>query len=180
MNLKKLETKIQTIIENDEFEFDIENVYTALNLLYGNLIKKVAQFNIIEYEVYSIKEENLDLFDNRKSRSLLKINCNRLENFLEEERENTKQITLDLIEEILVNQDLYDLLVDELPSLEKIITYLNTNNESEYEIVDIIEWFEDWLDCIEPEDISNGLIFTILDNEFNEMYLTDILPNIKK
>ncbi len=180
MNLKKLEVKIQTITENDEFKFDVENIYTHLNLLYSNLIKKVAQFNLIEYEVYSIKEESLDLFNNRKSRSLLKINCNRLEKFLEEEREFTKQIVLNLIEEILVNQDLYDLLVEELPSLEKIITYMNSDNECEYELADIMEWFEDWLDCIEPEDILDGLIFTILNNQFNEIYETDIFPNMKK
>ncbi|MFG6318384.1 MAG: hypothetical protein K1W33_00745 [Clostridia bacterium] len=177
MSLKKLEIKLQTIIENDELELDIKNIYTQLQDMYENVIMKAAQFNFSEFDVYSIKEDCLEFFSDRKEKFLLRFHCNCLENFLEERRQKTVQTGLDLIEEILVNQELYDLLVKELPHLEKIITYMNSNKR-DYEIDNIISWFEDWLDCVQPFDIKEGLIFTTLDNQFKELYETDILPYI--
>lgn len=179
MSLKKLETKIQTIIEDDNLELDIKNIYTQLKSLYENMIRKVAQLGFSEYAVYSIKEDCSEFFTDRKEKFLLRFNCNCLENFLEERRQKTIQTVLDLIEEILINQELYDLLVEELPNLEKIVTYMNST-KCVHEIDDIISWFEDWLDCVEPDDISEGLIFTTIDNQFKELYETDILPYITK
>ena len=57
MNIKKLETKLQTILEDDSFEIDEKNINEKIGKELEKLIVKSAVFNDAINNVECIKDE---------------------------------------------------------------------------------------------------------------------------
>lgn len=167
MKIKVLETKLQTILEDDLIKITNKNSLEEINEILGKLISKIARLNDAVNSAIYIKEEYISEFENTETTNLFCSAIDALTCLCDNESESYKNKFLEIINEIFINQDLYDLVNENIPSLNKLIDKLNSEN-CLFNLVDIINWIKDGLDCVETENIEELNVYDYLDLEFED------------
>jgi len=86
-----------------------------------------------------------------------------------------KEKVLEVINEIFYNQDLYDLINNNIPSIKKIVDKLNSD-DCIFEVEDIIYWIKDGFDSVHTENIEDITVYEYLDKEledFNNLFVPE-------
>lgn len=175
MNLKKLERRLIELTNDNKIKLTTKNVGFEIEELFEDKIKKVLQLNCALGDTLYIEEEYNEVFEVKKDRGIYKIICSTLRNLIEKERAFSKIVVIELISELLKNKDLFSILGDSLPNLVKILKFKEEYPDYDVEDDDILEWFDEWLDYIELEDIEDDYIFDLIDEVFEDYYNLDIL-----
>lgn len=175
MNLKKLERRLIELTNDNKIKLTTKNVGFEIEELFEDKIKKVLQLNCALGDTLYIEEEYNEAFEVKKDRGIYKIICSTLRNLIEKERAFSKIVVIELISELLKNKDLFSILEDSLPNLAKILKFKEEYPDYDVEDDDILEWFDEWLDYIELEDIEDDYIFDLIDEVFEDYYNLDIL-----
>lgn len=175
MNLKKLERRLIELTNDNKIKLTTKNVGFEIEELFEDKIKKVLQLNCALGDTLYIEEEYNEVFEVKKDRGIYKIICSTLRNLIEKERAFSKIVVIELISELLKNKDLFSILEDSLPNLVKILKFKEEYPDYDVEDDDILEWFDEWLDYIELEDIEDDYIFDLIDEVFEDYYNLDIL-----
>lgn len=167
MNIKKLETKLQTILEDDSFEINEKNINEKIGKELEKLIVKSAVFNDAINNVECIKDEYAGEFSTSKNTSLFVLGMNNVISLLDRECFDDKDKFLVMIEEIFTNQDLYDSIKKEIPVVIEIVDKLNSV-DCIFDLDDINDWFNDDLDAIGTDDIEDISIYEYLNKAFED------------
>lgn len=182
MSIKILETKLQTLLENDKFIINEENIIKLLGKEIANLLKDIAECNE-GITLMDIVRDSYSKKFNLKIDNLLFISkSNDIVGMLEKIRNNNINKILDIIEEIFTNQELYNYLKEEIPVIKKIVAKLNSDN-CPFSLDDILEWFDDEFSLIKIKELEDMTIYeylSILFREFNSFFILEETKNIVK
>lgn len=167
MEIKVLETKLQTILEDDSLEITKENIAEKVENILVQLIEKIAKMNDAVTSIEFIKDEYISDFKETETSKLFDIATDTMICLCDNECVEDKDKIFEIITEIFYNQDLYDLINKFIPSIKQLVNKLNSN-DCIFEVEDIINWIKDGLDCINTENIEDITIFEYLDKEFED------------
>lgn len=174
MNIKILENKLQTILENDNFKITKENIADKIEELLEEKLRKFAMVNEATTDMEYYIDNNIDLMA-EENILMFKIAANSILCCLDSECEADKSRLCDLIGELFINQDFYDLMKDTFPSIKKVVDKLNLPG-CIFDIKSVIDWFEECFNTIQTENINYDSMLDYLDKEFddfNNLYLPD-------
>ncbi len=152
INIKKLEQKIQIILNNDNFKIrlgeECSSILCALEMLTNNIAKLNDAVGNIEY----MKKYYSNIFNNRNKYMNFIVNCENLMYLLEKRRKELKLQFQDFIEELCINDDLQLIVEKELPNLLLVVNKVKLNKEKSFGINEIINYLDEKLDIISYEE----------------------------
>lgn len=175
MEIKVLETKLQTILEDDSLEITKENAVEKIEEILVYYIEKLARFNDSIGAIQRLNETYSSDFKEVETSRLFDILTDTWICLCENENISDKEKVLNIIIEIFYNQDLYDLINNSIPAIKKLVNKLNDDN-CIFKLEDIINWIKDGLDGVGIENIENLTVFEYLDNDFedfNNLYVPE-------
>ena len=173
MEIKVLETKLQTILEDDTLEITKENIIEKIEDILGNYIGKFARLNDATTTIEYLKDEYISDFRDIETSNLFDVASDAMICLFDNECLEEKDKVLEVINEIFYNQDLYDLIKNYIPSIKKLVDKLNSD-DCIFEVEDIIHWIKDDLDSINTENIQDITVYEYLDKEledFNNLFV---------
>lgn len=182
MNIKILETKLQTLLEDDDFIIDEENIIEKLGKELASLIKEVAEYNEGISLIDIVRDSYSKKFKMKTDSWLFILKSNDIAGMLEEERNEIINMLLDIIEEIFTNQELYEYIKKEIPVIEEIVDKLNAE-DSIVSLNDIIEWFDEEFSNIKVNGLEDIKIYEYLAmnfSDFNNIFVTEETKPIVK
>lgn len=182
MNIKILETKLQTLLEDDDFIIDEENIVNKLGKELASLIKEVAEYNEGISLIDIVRDSYSKKFRMKTDSWLFILKSNDIAGMLEEERNEIINMLLDVIEEIFTNQELYEYIKKEIPVIEEIVDKLNAE-DSIVSLNDIIEWFDEEFSNIKVNGLEDIKIYEYLAmnfSDFNNIFVTEETKPIVK
>ena len=182
MNIKILETKLQTLLEDDDFIIDEENIVNKLGKELASLIKEVAEYNEGISLIDIVRDSYSKKFRMKTDSWLFILKSNDIVGMLEEERNEIINMLLDVIEEIFTNQELYEYIKKEIPVIEEIVDKLNAE-DSIVSLNDIIEWFDEEFSNIKVNGLDDIKIYEYLAtnfSDFNNIFVTEETKPIVK
>ena len=182
MNIKILETKLQTLLEDDDFIIDEENIIEKLGKELASLIKEVAEYNEGISLIDIVRDSYSKKFKMKTDSWLFILKSNDIAGMLEEERNEIINMLLDIIEEIFTNQVLYEYIKKEIPVIEEIVDKLNAE-DSIVSLNDIIEWFDEEFSNIKVNGLEDIKIYEYLAmnfSDFNNIFVTEETKPIVK
>lgn len=159
MNIKILETKLQTIFENDSFAVTEKNIKERILIELDFILQRIAEY----YETIEmiatiklgarehIKDEKYDL----ENLGEIIIKCDNILDMLKNESIYYKEKLINFTEEIFINQDLYDLLKKDMPSISKLLDKLILEN-SNSSLDNFLNWFDNESNYIKIANLANG------------------------
>lgn len=174
MNIKILENKLQTILEDDNFKITKENIVEKIKKLLEEKLRKFALVNEATTDMEYYIDNNIELFT-EENIVIFKVAANSILCCLNTECEDDKARLCDLVGELFINQDFYDLMKDSFPAIKKVVDKLNLPG-CIFDIKSVIDWFEECFDGIHTEHIEYESIFEYFDKEFedfNNLFLPD-------
>lgn len=175
MEIKVLETKLQTILEDDTLEITKENIIEKIEDILGNFIGKFARLNDATTTIEYLKDEYISDFRDIETSNLFDVASDAMICLFDNECLEEKDKVLEVINEIFYNQDLYDLIKNYIPSITKLVDKLNSD-DCIFEVEDIIYWIKDDLDSINTENIKDITVYEYLDKEledFNNLFVPE-------
>lgn len=175
MEIKVLETKLQTILEDDSLEITKENIVEKIEDILGNFIGKFARLNDATTTIEYLKDEYISDFKDAETSKLFAVATDAMICLFDNECLEEKDKVLEIINEIFYNQDLYDLIKNYIPSIKKLVDKLNSD-DCIFEVEDIIYWIKDDLDSINTENIKDITVYEYLDKEledFNNLFVPE-------
>ena len=175
MEIKVLETKLQTILEDDSLEITKENIVKKIEDILGNFIGKFARLNDATTTIEYLKDEYISDFRDIDTSNLFDVASDAMICLFDNECLEEKDKVLEVINEIFYNQDLYDLIKNNIPSIKKIVDKLNSD-DCIFEVEDIIYWIKDSLDSVHSEFIEDITVYQYLDKEledFNNLFVPE-------
>lgn len=182
MNIKILETKLQTLLEDDDFIIDEENIVNKLGKELASLIKEVAEYNEGISLIDIVRDSYSKKFKMKTDSWLFILKSNDIAGMLEEERNEIINMLLDIVEEIFTNQELYEYIKKEIPVIEEIVDKLNAE-DSIVSLNDIIEWFDEEFSNIKVNGLEDIKIYEYLAmnfSDFNNIFVTEETKPIVK
>lgn len=166
MKIDILKTKLQTILSDDSLNITKENIVKVTEEVLKKSISKIARINEAMIEIIFLKEKNTkDVATENKE--LFKLASQTLIVILDKECCEEKNKICDLIFELFINQNFYDLIKDNIPSIKNLVDKLN-RPDCIFDIKDILEWIGDDLNLICNKNIENIFAFEYFENEFKE------------
>lgn len=173
-----LETKLQTLLCDDNFLITKESLKKRLEEELGKIIKRIAEYSeaidmIAHIEIAS--SNKLPGISEEQSEILIK-KCQNIIEMLEEELLPHKNKFYDVIEEIFTNQDLYDAIKSEIPSACELVDSLALEN-SNSALDEFLNWIYEEIDYIKLEDINGINAYQFIDKEchdYNKYFEPDI------
>lgn len=175
MEIKVLETKLQTILEDDTLEITKENIIEKIEDILGNFIGKFARLNDATTTIEYLKDEYISDFRDIETSNLFDVASDAMICLFDNECLEEKDKVLEIINEIFYNQDLYDLIKNYIPSIKKLVDKLNSD-DCIFEVEDIIYWIKDDLASINTENIKDITVYEYLDKEledFNNLFVPE-------
>ena len=137
-------------------------------------LRKFAMVNEAKTDMEYYIDNNIDLMT-EENILMFKIAANSILCCLDSECEADKSRLCDLIGELFINQDFYDLMKDTFPSIKQVVDKLNLPG-CIFDIKSVIDWFEECFNTIQTENINYDSMLDYLDKEFddfNNLYLPD-------
>ena len=173
MNLKNLEKELKEIFNDEEFELSQKKYYFQIIDTFEALLYDISKLNDALADISFAKNYYADLFTNRRKSIDFILTCEDLEYIIERRLKELKISIKQLIFKIYKNKDLYDILIEDFPNYDRVIYKILKENEEEIEqddeILNAIDFIEDWLDIISYEELDDELL-SQLDDEFTEYY----------
>lgn len=153
MNIKVLETKLQTIFEDDDLIITEDNAVDEIFEKIIKLFKNIAEYNNALCAIEVVDDEYSTRCRNKLQGLALHEHCLEITEILENDILPTRLIMLDFFEELLTNQDLYDLMKNYTPGLAELVIKLNKYDC--FTIDEMIEHFEQEINIVSIEDLEN-------------------------
>lgn len=180
MKVKKLEKRIIEITRDESFELKSREYYEPLANIYEKYLVKVARLNDAEYQTDILDKKYYEEYLSTSDSTYHQMICDNLKYTIEKERKQTKLITIELLNELFINQELYNILEDDMPHLEEIACYLYKNRKAKRIIKDIIRYLSEWLDEISEDEFDEIYVFSLIDYKLGLYYEYNILPLLEK
>lgn len=182
MKIKILETKLQTILEDDDLKITEENIVETIEKILKDKLSKFAKLNEATADIEYYRDEYED-FMSEENDDFFTLTTNTILCILDRECSTDKDKICNLIAELFINQDFYDLMKDSFPSIKKIVDKLNLS-DCIFDIENILDWLRDGFDSIQTENIDYESIFEYINSEFedfNNLFVPDVneLPIVK-
>lgn len=161
MNIEILETKLQTIFEDDSLKITEKNYKKIINDKLVEIVQKNALCNdaVTDLEVFG--DNYISVFEQESIEELVENDINALCNLYKVLCTEENKIIIDIVEEILINQELYDDIKDEIPGIAEIVDELNMPDKA-FCLDDILEWMSSDLSDIGIEDVENKTFYEYL------------------
>jgi hypothetical protein len=175
MNIKILETKLQTILEDDSFEITEENISKKIEEIFADAIIKFARLNEATTDIEYFRDEYYKDITDVEDKEIFEIAIRGLICVFENDCYYDKNKVIEIITELFTNQDFYDLMKNNFPSIIKLVDKLNSS-ECIFELEDIMNWLKDGFDSINMENIEDITAFEYLNIEFedfNNLFVPD-------
>lgn len=180
MNINKLEIELRNILDDKEFTLNPKYYYHQIIECIQELINDIGRLNDALGNVTYIKDYYSDVFNNRRETLNYILNCEDVEYVIERRLKELKSSVKLFIFRMYKNKDLYELLIEDFPNFEKVVYKItkleNQEKNHDDEIIDVIDYLEDWLDIISFEELDDDVIGE-LDEEFNDYYDYFLLNN---
>lgn len=180
MKVKKLEKRIIEITGDDSLELKSREYFKPLEDIYEKYIRKVARLNDAIVETNFIEAEYCEDYSCISDSTIHEMICDNLSYNIEKERKITKGTTIELLNELFFNQELYNILEDSMPHLEEIASYLYKNKKAKKIVKDIILYLSEWLEEITEDDVNEIYIFSLIDYKLELYFEYNILPLLEK
>lgn len=175
MNIEKIETKLQTILEDDDLEITEENVGDKIKGILEYAIMKFARLNEAMIDIEDFREEyDEDILD-EENKEIFEFATRTIICAIEKEYYFDKNKIIEIMTELFVNQDFYDLMKNNFPSIIKLVDKLNSV-DCIFGIKDIMDWLNDGFEEIDTEYIEDISVYEYFDNEFedfNNLFVSD-------
>ena len=176
MNIEILETKLQTIFEDDSLKITEKNYKKIINDKLVEIVQKNALCNdaVTDLEVFG--DNYISVFEQESIEELVENDINALCNLYKVLCTEENKIIIDIVEEILINQELYDDIKDEIPGIAEIVDELNMPDKA-FCLDDILEWMSSDLSDIGIEDVENKTFYEYLGESltyFNSFFTSKV------
>lgn len=179
MNIKILETKLQTIFENDLFIVTEDNIIERLLMELDFINNRIAEYcetlDMITTIRLGAKDKITDVSCDFDDLTNIILKCDQIIDMLENESFWYKEKIIGFAEELFTNQELYDLLKDNMPTITKLVDKFTLEN-SNLSLDRFLDWFGDEIDYIKIEDIEKINAYQFIDKlcyEYNEFFEPD-------
>ena len=169
MNIKKLEQKIQTILNDEKFKIRLGEEYSSISSALQTLIDNIAKLNDAIGNTEYVKKYYSDIFNSRNKYMTFVVYCEDLIYLMEKRRREIILQFQDFIEEICKNEGLQLIMKEDFPKLLKVLNAISEDNENLVGINEIIYHLDKWLDIISYDEPDNYFI-ELLDEEFDDFY----------
>lgn len=164
MNIKILETKLQTIFEDDEFTITKKNLIEKIQEKLSTLLKNITEYNSAMTAISILEDEYSGRFVDDRNSLLYSLKCNEIEMLLDDEISSDRSKFLDFIEEVFTNQDLYNFIKKATPSIVKLVDKLNKYDC--FSLSELMDRFDDEINVVSVEDLEDRTVFEYLDSTF--------------
>lgn len=164
MNIKILETKLQTIFEDDEFTITKKNLIEKIQEKLSTLLKNITEYNSAITAISILEDEYSGRFVDNRNSLLYSLKCNEIEMLLDDEISSDRIKFLDFIEEVFTNQDLYNFIKKVTPSIVKLVDKLNKYDC--FSLSELMDRFDDEINIVSLEELKDRAVFEYLDSTF--------------